>query len=125
MLLVGCAEEEPEQAAPEVDPEEAETVEVRAVEIGPFRDVPEEVPAGPVTFVLENEDPEEPHDFNVEELGRGTDVIGPGETDEVTVELEAGTTYTYYCSVPGHRQAGMEGTLQTTEDTAQVPSALT
>jgi plastocyanin len=33
-----------------------------------------------------------------------------GGSRSVTVKLKAGT-YTFYCSVPGHRQAGMEGTL--------------
>jgi plastocyanin len=33
-----------------------------------------------------------------------------GGTKSVTVDLKAGT-YTYYCNVPGHRQAGMQGTL--------------
>lgn len=33
-----------------------------------------------------------------------------GATRTLTVKLAAGT-YTYYCSVPGHRMAGMQGTL--------------
>lgn len=33
-----------------------------------------------------------------------------GATKTLTVKLSPGT-YTYYCSVPGHRTAGMQGTL--------------
>jgi len=37
-------------------------------------------------------------------------VVGNGGVSEVTATLAAGT-YTFYCTVPGHRQAGMTGTL--------------
>jgi plastocyanin len=43
-----------------------------------------------------------------EEVG-ATELIADG-SDSTTVDLKPGT-YTFYCSVPGHREAGMEGTL--------------
>lgn len=68
--------------------------------------------AGTVTIEFDNP-ATVPHDAVLEddtgnELGR-TDVISQ-DTDSFTVELEPGT-YTYFCSVPGHREGGMEGTL--------------
>ena len=46
--------------------------------------------------------------------GHGVDrdgpIVAPGKTSTVTVAVKKGT-YTYYCPVPGHEQAGMKGTL--------------
>jgi mono/diheme cytochrome c family protein len=53
-----------------------------------------------------------PHNIAVQ--GPGANAIGPigsgGHVSTVTVNLTPGT-YTFYCSVPGHRQAGMQGKL--------------
>lgn len=66
--------------------------------------------AGEVTVELTAEDGVN-HDFVIEELDDLTVVeAGAGETETGTVELDPGE-YTFYCSVPGHRPAGMEGVL--------------
>jgi plastocyanin len=68
--------------------------------------------AGEVTVNFTNSSPV-PHDVRIEssggeELG-GTEVISEGN-ESAEVNLKPGE-YTFFCSVPGHRQAGMEGTL--------------
>lgn len=66
--------------------------------------------AGTVTVELTAEDADE-HTFVVEEI-RDTEVVAAaaGETSSGSVELEPGT-YIFYCDIPGHRPAGMEGEL--------------
>ena len=52
------------------------------------------------------------HDVAVEKNGQElakTELI-TGETTSVTADLQPGE-YVFYCSVPGHREAGMQGTL--------------
>jgi plastocyanin len=68
--------------------------------------------AGTVTIDFDNKQAI-PHDVTVEDssgmqLG-GTDLVSSG-TANATVDLQSGS-YTFFCSVPGHREAGMEGTL--------------
>jgi plastocyanin len=49
------------------------------------------------------------HNFSIDELGISVD-IAPGATEETVINAPAGT-YEYYCNVPGHKPAGMVGTL--------------
>ena len=58
------------------------------------------------------------HDFCIEDSGGEelgcTELIADGDTDTLQVELEEGE-YTFYCSVAGHREDGMEGELTVRE----------
>ena len=49
------------------------------------------------------------HNFSIDELDIDVD-IAPGATEEVVINAPAGT-YEFYCNVPGHKAAGMLGTL--------------
>jgi len=54
------------------------------------------------------------HDFVIEGLsGFKLTTPGSGDTDSGKVDLKKGK-YTFYCSLPGHRAAGMQGTLTVT-----------
>ena len=44
----------------------------------------------------------------------GSDLVSAGDTLVFTVDNIAAGTYTFYCSQPGHRDAGMQGTLTVT-----------
>jgi plastocyanin len=68
--------------------------------------------AGDVTVSFDNKQPLQ-HDVAIEDssgktLGQ-TDLVASG-TATTSVNLQPGT-YTFFCTVPGHREAGMEGTL--------------
>lgn len=50
------------------------------------------------------------HDFNIDELDIHTEDVPGGGSTSVTINAPAGT-YEFYCSIPGHLEAGMIGTL--------------
>lgn len=52
-----------------------------------------------------------PHDLVVDGYGVRTPLLDPGNSVPVTVALDKAGTYEYYCSVPGHKEGGMVGTL--------------
>lgn len=54
-----------------------------------------------------------PHNLVVEGTDIKTATIGGGETTTLTFVAPAAGTYTFYCGVGGHRDAGMVGTLVT------------
>lgn len=75
-----------------------------------FTQAPTELRSGQTVIELQNNGGLE-HDFAIAESGEEPVVVAqPGQTARGAIELDAGT-YTYYCSVPGHREAGMEGSL--------------
>jgi plastocyanin len=89
----------------------AEVVEIPAAEQGlAFAKRTATAKAGEITLRMPNPSSIE-HNIALEEPAPAEgEVVGQGGTSEVTVNLPSGT-YTYFCSVPGHREAGMEGTL--------------
>src|SRR5581483_10181823 len=72
------------------------------LKIGPGNVIIQEVNTGATkhTFVLEGVS-----------SGRPLAVPSNGSTDQATFALKPGT-YTFYCDIPGHRQAGMQGTIE-------------
>jgi nitrite reductase (NO-forming) len=56
------------------------------------------------------------HDFAVPDLNAQTTMVSAkGQSTEVVFEISEGGEFAYYCTVPGHRQAGMEGRLIVSE----------
>ncbi len=117
-VITGVEEERKKEAEaraeePEAAPPEPGTMRVAADPQGQLRFERErlETTAGTRTLELTNSAPL-PH--NIAVAGQGVDVVGPtvprGGTSRVTVPLRPGR-YTFYCSVLGHREGGMEGAL--------------
>jgi plastocyanin len=108
-LLVGCAGDD-DASSPDGGQEAEGTVAVVAEDIGFDEDV-YEAGAGTVAVEYRN-DGALAHTLVIDGVDDfKLDVPGSGDQDEGSVELDAGT-YTLFCDVPGHREAGMEATLE-------------
>ena len=67
--------------------------------------------AGKVTVDFANPS-STPHAVEIEGNGveEKTETVTSGDAPPITVDLKPGT-YEFYCPVPGHKEAGMKGTL--------------
>jgi plastocyanin len=67
--------------------------------------------AGNVTITMDNPSPVQ-HAIGIQGSGvsKTGSTVGMGAKSTVTASLKPGT-YTFYCPVDGHKQAGMKGTL--------------
>src|SRR5579884_401602 len=99
-----AAEHKKELANKPVNPD----LVVHAFDIG-FREKDLKIGPGNVTIEEINTGATK-HTFVLEGVASGRSLAVPsnGSTDQATFALKPGT-YTFYCDIPGHRQAGMEG----------------
>jgi len=65
-----------------------------------------ELKAGKITFDVKN-DGKIPHDLAIVGMSEKTKLISPGGSSQLTVTLKPGE-YELYCTVPGHKAAGMD-----------------
>ncbi len=73
------------------------------------------VPAGDVKLAVSNDGSQE-HNLVVTETGDSTANLAAGASEELSLgDIEVGS-YEVYCSIPGHKDAGMVAQLTVTED---------
>lgn len=51
------------------------------------------------------------HNLSIDGLDEKTETIYPGETDKLVFTPKKSGEYSFRCTVPGHAEAGMRGTL--------------
>lgn len=63
-----------------------------------------------VTIVFKNEG-KYPHNLTISELGIATKTVQPGQEDMLVFTPKKTGSFTFMCTVPGHADRGMTGTL--------------
>ena len=94
-------------------PPDGETVVYEGTDTLEWAAAPGEMPAGPLAVELQCE--ALPHNVVYEGENNDEPVVecDGGDSQTGQQDLAAGE-YTYYCSIAGHREAGMEGTVTVT-----------
>jgi uncharacterized cupredoxin-like copper-binding protein len=69
------------------------------------------IPANTEVTIVFSNDGKMQHDLVLPDIGISTGRLNAGDSREVTLNVKPGT-YHFYCSVPGHKQAGMVGVLK-------------
>jgi len=108
LLVAACGGGGGQQGGTPPPPGGASTVNVTETE---FKFDPKAMTAkaGHVTFQVKNSGSVE-HNFIIEGTSIKLEGIQPGQTKPVSATLAAGT-YKVLCTIPGHQEAGMSGTL--------------
>lgn len=117
VLAAGCAPRGASSpAAPQAQtaqPDQGAVIEIVVREFA-FEPRPLRVKAGTVRLKLLNRGSVE-HDFAIPALAEHGEhekhLVKPGETRIVELDLKPGT-YTAICTIPGHKEAGMEVTVE-------------
>jgi plastocyanin len=103
-------DEEPE----EIQPVDGGTLELTSPEAGDLIFEPDTLEAKAGEVAIDYTNPSEvPHNVAIEvesETISQSETVTGGDSAEAVAELEPGE-FVFYCSVPGHREAGMEGVL--------------
>lgn len=82
-----------------------------AVHLTEFAISPAPISAGAGGTLQVTNDGNTTHDLSVEDQDVATAILNGGESESLDLgPLEAGT-YTVFCSIPGHRESGMETSL--------------
>jgi plastocyanin len=113
VLLTACGDDSDGAGGadlPAVEGPASPRLEVQATEMAYEPDAVA-VEAGDVEIVLHNEG-STLHDLRIDDEDAALLVEAtPGDTATGTTELDPGS-YQFYCSIEGHREAGMEGVLE-------------
>ena len=114
LAIAGCGGDDEEAADATPDPGGSgggQTVKLAADPGGALKFDKAELTAkaGPVTLSMDNPS-DVPHAVQIDGEGEPGETVTKDGVSEATADLKAGT-YTYYCPVGSHRDAGMEGEL--------------